>query len=82
MSDEQLYINFDEYLKAREPKWNTRTSTRTSTGQVPEQAQDKHRTSTGQVQDKFHSGNPNTLKLVQVVGEQELYNELKKHGRD
>ena len=33
---------------------------------------DKHGTSTGQVQDKFHTDNANILKLVQVVGEQEL----------
>jgi hypothetical protein len=40
--------------------------------QAPEQVQDKHGTSTGQVQDKLHTHNANILKLVQVVGEQEL----------
>jgi len=40
--------------------------------QAPEQVQDKHGTSTGQVQDKHHTDNANILKLVQVVGEQEL----------
>lgn len=39
---------------------------------VPEQAPDKYRTSTGQAQDKLHTDNPNILKLVQVVGEQDL----------
>ena len=39
-----------------------------TTGQV----QDKHETSTGQVQDKLNTDNPNVIKLVQVVGEQEL----------
>ena len=39
-----------------------------TTGQI----QDKHETSTGQVQDKFNTDNPNVIKLVQVVGEQEL----------
>ena len=40
--------------------------------QAPEQVKDKHGTSTGQVQDKLHTDNANILKLVQVVGEQEL----------
>lgn len=39
-----------------------------TTGQI----QDKHETSTGQVQDKLNTDNPNVIKLVQVVGEQEL----------
>ena len=39
-----------------------------TTGQV----QDKYRTSTEQVQDKLNTDNPNVIKLVQVVGEQEL----------
>ena len=43
-------------------------ATRTSTGQV----QDKYRASTLQVQDKLHTDNPNIVRLVQVVGEQEL----------
>ena len=33
---------------------------------------DKYPTSTLQVQDKLHTDNPNIVKLVQVVGEQEL----------
>ena len=38
-----------------------------------EQVQDKRRTSTGQVQDKLHTdNNPNIVKLVQIIGEQEL----------
>ena len=37
-----------------------------------EQVQDKRRTSTGQVQDKLHTDNPNIVKLVQIIGEQEL----------
>ena len=37
---------------------------------------DKRRTSTGQVQDKFHTDNPNIVKLVHVVG----YNELSVKG--
>ena len=41
---------------------------RTSAGQ----AQDKHRTSVLQVQDKLHTDNPNIVRLVQVVGEQEM----------
>ena len=40
----------------------------TSTRQVP----DKYGASTGQVQDKFHTDNPNIVKLLHVVG----YNEL------
>ena len=32
----------------------------------------KRRTSTGQVQDKLHTDNPNIVKLVQIIGEQEL----------
>ena len=34
--------------------------------------EDKYPTSTLQVQDKLHTDNPNIVKLVQVVGEQEL----------
>lgn len=37
-----------------------------------EQVPHKHRTSTGQVQDKLHTDNPNIVKLVLVIGEQEL----------
>ena len=37
-----------------------------------EQVQDKRRTSTGHVQDKLHTDNPNIVKLVQIIGEQEL----------
>ena len=37
-----------------------------------EQVQDKRRTSTGQVQNKLHTDNPNIVKLVQIIGEQEL----------
>ena len=44
------------------------TSNPTSTGQVP----DKYRTSTGQVQDKLHTDNPDILKLVRAIGDQEL----------
>ena len=40
----------------------------TSTGQV----QDKHGTSTGQVQDKFNTDNPNIIKLVKIIGIQEM----------
>ena len=40
---------------------NTRTSTRTS-----------NPTSTPQVQDKLHTDNLNIIKLMQIVGEQEL----------
>ena len=41
---------------------------RTSTGQVLR----KHRTSTGQVPDKLHSDNPDIIKLIEVVGEQNM----------
>ena len=44
------------------------SGTPTSTGQVPH----KYPTSTLQVQNKLHTDNPNIVKLVQVVGEQEL----------
>ena len=37
-----------------------------------EQAPHKHPTSTPQVQDKLHTDNLNIIKLVQIVGEQEL----------
>ena len=42
--------------------------------QMPENEQTpyKYPTSTPQVQDKLHTDNPNIIKLVQVVGEQEL----------
>lgn len=55
----------------------------TSTPQVP----DKYRTSTGQVQDKLHTENSNIVKLVQVIGEQELsvkemMNGVELKGRD
>ena len=36
------------------------------------QAADKYRTSTGQVQDKLHTDNPDILKLIRAIGEQEL----------
>ena len=36
------------------------------------QAPHKHPTSTPQVQDKLHTDNPNIIRMVQVVGEQEL----------
>ncbi len=42
--------------------------TRTSNEQVPY----KHPTSTPQVQDKLHTDDPNILRIVQAVGEQEL----------
>ncbi|MBR6031039.1 MAG: Fic family protein [Bacteroidaceae bacterium] len=42
-------------------EWKTRTSTRTSTGQVPEQ-----------VQDLLHTSNPLIIKLIQVIGNEEL----------
>ena len=52
---------------------------RTSTEQVPnkyrtstEQVQDKYRTSTRQVPDKLDAVNPNIIKLVQIIGEQEM----------
>ena len=41
---------------------------RTSTGQV----QDKYPTSTRQVPDKLDAVNPNIIKLVQIIGEQEM----------
>ena len=41
---------------------------RTSAGQV----QDKYRTSTRQVPDKLDAVNPNIIKLVQIIGEQEM----------
>ena len=41
---------------------------RTST----EQVQDKYRTSTRQVPDKLDAVNPNIIKLVQIIGEQEM----------
>ena len=37
-----------------------------------EQAPHKYPTSTPQVQDKLHTDNPNIVKLVQIIGEQEL----------
>lgn len=40
----------------------------TSTGQAP----DKHPTSTRQAPDKFHTENLNIIKLVQVIGEQQV----------
>lgn len=46
----------DEYYKDKKKKRvtnNNRTSTHTSSGQVPVQVQDKLRTSSGQVQDKY-----------------------------
>ena len=47
-----------------QPNLNTPTSTR----QVP----DKHPTSTRQVPDKLHINNPNIIRLIQVVGENEM----------
>ena len=51
----------------------------TSTGQAPDkhptstrQAPDKHPTSTRQAPDKFHTENLNIIKLVQVIGEQQV----------
>ena len=54
-----------------------------STGQV----QDKYRTSTGQVQEVIFTDNPNIIKLVNIIGEQELsvkelMKELTLKGRD
>ena len=37
-----------------------------------EQAPNKYRTSTGQVQDKLHTNNPNIIKVVRAIGEQEM----------
>jgi len=44
-----------------QPNLATRTSTRTSTGQVPEQ-----------VQDLSHTTNPLIIKLIKVIGDEEL----------
>ena len=51
------------------------------------QAQDKYRTSTGQVQKLIFTDNPNIIKLVNIIGEQELsakelMKELTLKGRD
>ena len=47
-----------------QPNLNTPTSTR--------QAPDKYPTSTRQVPDKLHINNPNIIRLIQVVGENEM----------
>jgi fido (protein-threonine AMPylation protein) len=39
---------------------------------LPEQVQDKHGTSTGQVQDKLDTDNTNIIRLMEVIGKQEL----------
>lgn len=44
----------------------------TSTPQVPEQVPHKYPTSTPQVQDKLHTDNPDVVRMVQVIGYQEL----------
>ena len=73
----------NRYLHINPPEeWNVQPNLAnpnkhsTSAGQVPEQVQDKRRTSAGQVQDKCHTDNPNIVKLVHVVG----YNELSVKG--
>lgn len=55
----------NRYMLVNPPEeWKEPTST--------EQAQDKYRTSTGQVQDKLHTNNPNIIKVVRTIGEQEM----------
>ena len=45
-----------------------RTSTPTSTGQVPDQVQDKYRISSGQARDLIHTENYDIISLVKVIG--------------
>ena len=76
----------NRYLHIRPTEeWSVQSNL--TTLQATPQVQDKRRTSTGQVQDKFHTDNPNIVKLVHVVGYNELsvkemglalYNELTK----
>ena len=73
----------NRYLHVNPPEeWNVQPNLAnpnkhsTSAGQVPEQVQDKRRTSAGQVQDEVPTDNPNIVKLVHVVG----YNELSVKG--
>lgn len=59
------YLHINPTAEWREqPNWDASTNI----GQV----QDKLMTSAGQVQDKLHTENTNILRLVQVIGEQEL----------
>ena len=73
-----LHIHPNDEWKVQ-PNLANRTST--------EQVLGKHRTSIGQVQDKLHTVNTNIVKLVQVIGEQELsvkemMNGVELKGRD
>ena len=61
---------FISYLCRKFARWTRRSYISTSTSTSARV--NKRRTSTGQVQDKLHTDNPNIVKLVQIIGEQEL----------
>ena len=65
----------NRYLHIHAPKeWGVQPNLAdpTSTGQVPQQIQDKYRTSTGRVQDLVHTENYNIIRLVKVIGTNHL----------
>ena len=76
----------NRYLHIHPTKeWSVQPNLANSTSIL--QAQDKHRTSTGQVQDKSLVENPDIIKLICAIGEQELsvkemMNEVGLKGRD
>ena len=76
----------NRYLHIHPTKeWSVQPNLANSTSIL--QAQDKHRTSTGQAQDKSPVENPDIIKLICAIGEQELsvkemMNEVGLKGRD
>lgn len=72
------YLDFEEYIRQGEPEKKERAEAwRVAIGEQPnlakpEQVPHKYPISTPQVQDKFLVDNSNIIKLISIIGKQEL----------